>query len=471
MHSVVRTVLTIILHLFLLIYIIADCFFRESAFEDSNKFASSAQKELNGKFFEYFFIIFCDILLPPVVAVLLIIYYVLIKGKVHAIAFLIYFCLTAYLISILKMIYHDPRPYWVTKTVENFECYTEFGNPSGHSLAAVVVFGMFWHKHIWSWVERGQVKALNYWQKEQVQMNENLIKDRPENEQAQGEELSSSRSCRFFLFTILTLLVVFFILFGRIYLGMHSYNEVFLGFVYGFYCNYMYLMYIEDIMVALIHATILKNEHDITENFQFISWLLFGILTAFFLIFLLVPIIAFEASKSSVFIPQIWYLSIRAACPSKTTIDMFYYKCFRDCGVIGLPFGILIGILFTKGKHMIGLEEMNEQPCKSSKQTIILRNLGRVIIVVLISGGTAGIFNAIPKNDDVYFSYFVNNTIGTFLAGFLLVKLVPFVLYKVKLDQEDDFLKYQGGEIIIKSKNDQEMSEVKKEGDLENTNS
>lgn len=469
MKSICRTSITIIINISTLAYILSDCFFRENAFRESNEFASSVQNKMDSKFFRYFFILFCDILYPVVIAAILMIYYALSSIKVKALSFFIYFCLIAYFCSVVKIIYHDPRPYWVSDSVNAYECYSEYGNPSGHSMMAILFFGMMWHQYIWKWVENGQVKALSYWQKEQFQMNENLIKNGLDLEKIQENQVASSKTCKFFLFSILTLLVIFFILFGRIYLGMHSYNEVFLGVVYGFYFTYMYIVYLEDILIALIHAIIIKNAHDISENFNFISWLLFGILSALYLIFLLIPIIAFEASKSAVVIPNIWYIRIKAVCPSNGILKMFYYKCFLDCGIISTCFGILLGILFTKGKHSINSDEYMVTAPKTISQEIILRNLARIFVILLICGGIAGIFQVIPNNDDAYLGYFVNNNLGIFLGGFLLIKLVPYILHKTKLDQEEDFLKYQGGEIIIKSKDDQDIAEVKKEDNLEMT--
>lgn len=36
--------------------------------------------------------------------------------------------------NIAKMLYHEPRPYFVTNDIQNFSCSVEYGNPSGHTM-------------------------------------------------------------------------------------------------------------------------------------------------------------------------------------------------------------------------------------------------------------------------------------------------------------------------------------------------
>lgn len=459
-------ILTFTLTIFLLAYIIADCFFRESAFESSNTFASFLQSKLDPQFFKNFFLSFSHILHPIATSIILMAYYTFSSQKIRILAFFIYFFLITYLCSILKLIYHDPRPYWMSQSVQAFECLSEYGNPSGHSMMSILLFGTLWHRHIWALVRKGEVGVLKNWQTEQI--NENLIKDSSEKEISENN-LNQSKSCKFCILSFLTFLVIFLILFGRIYLGMHSYNEVFLGFFYGFYFNYMYLMYLEDIFIALLHSIIIKNAHDLRENLK-ISWLLFGILFAFYMLLLLIPIIAFEFCKGSVSISQIWYQRIKNVCPSNGIFQMFYYKCFLDCGIIGTAFGILFGIIFTKGKHTIALNTGFSHH-ERINQYLILKSLGRLLTIIILCGGITGVLKIIP-NQDIYVNYFVNMNLATFLGGFALIKLVPYIFNKMQIEKEGDFLRYHGGEMILETGGieDQETNETgTKKEDMEMT--
>jgi membrane-associated phospholipid phosphatase len=56
--------------------------------------------------------------------------------------------------SILKPVFHSPRPYWVSERVQALAAETSFGIPSGHAQNAVVVWGLLaaWIKKTWAWI-------------------------------------------------------------------------------------------------------------------------------------------------------------------------------------------------------------------------------------------------------------------------------------------------------------------------------
>lgn len=42
-----------------------------------------------------------------------------------------------FIMYVLKNVYRNPRPYWVSKKVEAWNCLHDFGNPSGHALGTM----------------------------------------------------------------------------------------------------------------------------------------------------------------------------------------------------------------------------------------------------------------------------------------------------------------------------------------------
>lgn len=56
--------------------------------------------------------------------------------------------------ELLKVVFHDPRPYWVSTEVQAYASETSFGLPSGHSQSAVAVWGMiaYYVNRRWVWV-------------------------------------------------------------------------------------------------------------------------------------------------------------------------------------------------------------------------------------------------------------------------------------------------------------------------------
>lgn len=53
------------------------------------------------------------------------------------------FLLSSGLHSILKLVFHTPRPYWVDANVKAFAAEAGFGLPSGHATTAAAVWGLF----------------------------------------------------------------------------------------------------------------------------------------------------------------------------------------------------------------------------------------------------------------------------------------------------------------------------------------
>ena len=478
--------IVIICTILIIAYIIADCFFRDAAFKDSNDFVVHLQSDLSSYFFDVFFIIFCDILYPIVAGALLMLYYALTFQKVKTLAFILYFILITYICSIMKIFYHDPRPYWEDSSIEAKECYSEYGNPSGHSMMSILLFGMIWMRYVWSFAKYGEVGLINkitsrYHSDENdiplmnsqgqaaendydtIEVFDNGLEIQETKQEKQKPEVKPDRTAVFIIISIIFLLLEFFILFGRIYLGMHSYNEVFLGFLYGLYFLIIYYQYFEKAFMKLIESIIVRH-YKLELRGNLFDWKGLCVLILGYLIFLLVPIIIYEIFNDILTIPTKWIDNIQRACPNNSELKMFLNKCFVDCGVISTNFGILLGIFFTRGEyyslklmyssdknpHYIFLQEF------SYKKHIL-----RVIIVIIVCAVWAGCFAVIPNGGSVYACYFVNNNLATFLSSFFLIKLVPFINKKFDLEYEKDFLKYNNGDLVVHSHTSIPYEEVK----------
>jgi len=84
-----------------------------------------------------------------------------------------------------KLVFHGPRPYWYSREVQELASETSFGAPSGHAQSAISVWGMIAAvlRKRWGWVVAG--------------------------------------------------LIIFFIGFSRLYLGVHFPHDVLLGWLIG----------------------------------------------------------------------------------------------------------------------------------------------------------------------------------------------------------------------------------------------
>jgi membrane-associated phospholipid phosphatase len=61
------------------------------------------------------------------------------KHKLKLLNFLFFVGFSTFVVSSLKSIYRDPRPYMVNQNVTPLEDYAEYGNPSGHTSMGFII--------------------------------------------------------------------------------------------------------------------------------------------------------------------------------------------------------------------------------------------------------------------------------------------------------------------------------------------
>lgn len=85
------------------------------------------------------FSLFCE---PFSVAIVLLIYYIVVNRKLLLIVHLSYFLFATYIIALLKQSFQQSRPIWYDSRISNWEwfCPKDFGNPSGHSFAVILLY-------------------------------------------------------------------------------------------------------------------------------------------------------------------------------------------------------------------------------------------------------------------------------------------------------------------------------------------
>ena len=133
----------------------------------------------------------------------------------------VYYCLTATTISIItnlgKILYADPRPFWSSDDILAMKCSSQYGNPSGHS---TVPWGM------------SMLVALDF--------TENFVTD---------PILSA-------LIRISALFFGFSVSYSRVFLGVHSLNQIFFGAQLGLWTAFtMHYVIREPFMAHLKELT------------------------------------------------------------------------------------------------------------------------------------------------------------------------------------------------------------------------
>lgn len=79
---------------------------------------------------------------PIGVGVVLGVYYIVVNRKLLLIVHVSYFLFATYIIAILKQAFQQSRPIWYDSRISNWEwfCPKDFGNPSGHSFAVILLY-------------------------------------------------------------------------------------------------------------------------------------------------------------------------------------------------------------------------------------------------------------------------------------------------------------------------------------------
>jgi len=109
------------------------------------------------------------------------------------------------LTNAMKLSYHQPRPFWVSDDVQAFACSSQYGNPSGHSTIAMGTAVYLWLDYN-SWAIDASTRDTPsqfskwYWR---------------------------------LIFAVLGLVYAVTIAYSRMFLGVHSFNQVFFGLSMG----------------------------------------------------------------------------------------------------------------------------------------------------------------------------------------------------------------------------------------------
>lgn len=257
--------------------------------------------------------------------------------------------------SVLKILFHSPRPYWYSADVKALSTESSFGMPSGHAQTSVVVWGTIAHFIHRQWV----------W--------------------------------------IIAILLMFFIGFSRVYLGVHFAQDVIVGWIVG-----AVLLWI----MIRMEAPFLSWFNPKKRNIQILF--IFGISLVFVGLFaLFVSIIGPDV------IPQTWVDTAALAVPGKEPINPLTPSP-SILSYAGAFFGMAIGALWIRERGWFSTKD----PIKN----LILRYvLGLLGVIILYSG--LGSF--LPHGQD-FFSQ-VLGYIRYALVGYWITGGAPTLFIRLNL--------------------------------------
>ena len=434
-----------LIHVLFLTCIVLDIYFKDELFTDSLSYTISIQKNSN-KTLDIIFLFFCNLVNPVTVSLLSIIYYSFSKKKIQALVFLIAQILISYMNSLIKMAYHDPRPYWVNSQIVAKECYLEYGNPSGHSLMATFIIGTLWYEIYL------RVHATKNETKKEGNEYERLFLENSQHicENVETKETVPSMKQKILMISITVFFALVFgmICFGRIYVGMHSYDQVLLGIVYGLYFLLLYYMIFKRFCTAAIFF-ILKRNLKARQKNETCSFAVMFKIFLIYTIFLSIPLCCLEIYKSqSTDIHPLWRQNIDNSCRFGSKLEAFTEKCYLDTGIIGFAFGVLFGLTMPVGDYNpnLFLGSFDTTLISTEPSFNFKKGVARALITVLGCFLWVGVFYFIPHDHSIFCFYFINIGLSSLVAGISLVLFVQFVIHKCRLENNEDIIHF--GKII-----------------------
>jgi membrane-associated phospholipid phosphatase len=219
--------------------------------------------------------------------------YLISRRKITSMVFLIFFITSGYLNSLEKMLFMDPRPFWTSSAVRQFEwhCPADFGNPSGHSRSSAYFYFLLFYDLLVR--DAGPVVWL--W---------------------------------------LCLLIAIMTPFSRMYLGAHSANQVTLGLLIGFAFLVIYKYGLQRKIYGLFNSLIRRK-----------TAMSLIIICFLHLVCFMIPLLSYEYKVQN---PNTHLMldGLSISCPRHPEYSglRILTSNFVKCSVISFIFGMLVAV-------------------------------------------------------------------------------------------------------------------------------
>lgn len=223
---------------------------------------------------------------------------------------------SAYMNGVLKLLHHDPRPFYAEGDVEALMWDKSYGNPSGHSMYFTTVIPMFFYLIYHSKFTPFYQRTNKFW-------------------------IVYCIVC--FWFITVSILG----LFGRIYLGVHSYDQVLYGMLFGWTMFWHILIVFRPLYLTIAKRFINKNctKKEWIDGCIITLWVMAGLMA--------VALIAYAINILSFDNPQSWTDNILQKCEIShvSNNSKFARKGLRNLflpiGIVGWVLGTILYSYFT----------------------------------------------------------------------------------------------------------------------------
>ena len=318
---------------------------------------------------------------PGIGPIYCILFFFIPLNKVFTLTFLLLF--TGYVDHTLKVVYRQERPIWMNDEIDiGVQHACGYGNPSGHSLSSTCLYLSLWYT----------LREIN------------------------KDFISNKFLCKILNFLNLLIIITTFglIMSSRLYLGVHSLNQIIFGCTLGFG---LFLLFLPILKIHYTEDEFLDKQY----SYRYFHFIFIIICTIFFyFIYFLRDDIPGVQEKEN------W----KKMCYDQKWSKLLIKGSFFGGMAIFIICGMIFGLLYSKKHIDKEFNSKDEILIKWQKGTFKSR-LMRLFLLLLgsIPVGIIFLLNKILKNSEVFF--YVLTPILFFIGGFL--SFGPCFIYGFKL--------------------------------------
>lgn len=291
-----------------------------------------------------------------------------------------------YFNNLFKIIYGNPRPFWVDPSVF-MTCNAGFGNPSGHAMCSVSVFLTFWH----------------------------LITDE-----------QWFKKTKFGLATRIGLLLLFIaicllIIVSRVYFGAHSIDQVLYGATLGL------IIYYVTIFILEFHTM------DAKKFFTLFSTIFYLVLfSSLYICLIILGMLVWKFKNNH---QGLWEPIINKLCPSQLVYRSFnmdgLFGLLSVTGIIGGHYGLVFLFHITKEKFKDKEEEINNW-----YRVGLINTLYKILLGIAFASPLVLVV-AISSKASIPVIYIFKVTVPYLVGLFSLLGLYPYAFIRLKIANKE----------------------------------
>eukprot|EP01016_Furgasonia_blochmanni_P021352 TRINITY_DN23625_c0_g1_i2.p1 TRINITY_DN23625_c0_g1~~TRINITY_DN23625_c0_g1_i2.p1 ORF type:complete len:396 (+),score=66.20 TRINITY_DN23625_c0_g1_i2:167-1354(+) len=348
-----------------------DLLFGDDLEEHNNRFVIHLQRALNESAVEDFFLLVLQLGNAKFLIALNTIYFAFSAHKHLPLLFAISTTCVGSLSDLLKIVYHRPRPYHISKEVKAWDCDSNFGMPSAHAMVCT-----FAYLTLARFLFLGD--KTRYFQEHEELMGKTTsaaaLSERP------------SRFRKFYMIgTWIALLLVYFC---RIYLGAHSVMQVVIGALFGFLLYRLLIMNLDYALLSL--RRVIRKEG---LNGPTLAWNALKLFYVIHVIVMLIPVMTYWYLIRTP-LPKEWYQNYTNKCGAANPSHMFYHQALISEGVTGLAFGLIYACLISSGIY-----RQQRDAIERWNKVAFFRKLVRWIIGVAVFDGVCLLYTSPSPRD------------------------------------------------------------------------